>query len=57
MYWAIIVPHFMRQYIKALTRVDGDDADGNYDGDANCDYDQGSHVLVPLYIVSWNEVQ
>ena len=21
MYWAVIVPHFMRQYIKALTRV------------------------------------
>ena len=27
--------------LENLSTYAGDDADGNYDGDANCDYDQG----------------
>ena len=27
--------------LENLSTYAGDDADGNYDGDANCDYDRG----------------
>ena len=27
--------------LENLSTYAGDDVDGNYDGDANCDYDQG----------------